>query len=873
MTQTIKELRILPPFAIARLGSADDPMDNYTIELDAPENQDQPLGYRALKPLDTLIVGERSGEIEHVKTPPFLLQFKIGGRIRPVAPFLEVYAVVESDKTEVGSEKKEHELVPLTLDLLSHNKLSVKDISWTVSVANRKVARRTGDENDVVATGKVVRRTGEENKDESKLVAIQGDVVVADHEIHTLHGYCTNFESPESDTVIFGQVRFIKPNEKHPEIRLRFTPARGLIYGPGAKARQAVEASDGGADGGFVFSVDEVERSVYGRDKGIWIGYPDAPPPPPPPPRPGASEHVAAAEARKFEDEWKAEWKAKREQIWKDNSWPSPDKFDNETLPPGLYAINPPAPSWLYDNVAISRGYLDDACDGFVEVRIARPSEDPDHRELKARARICSGPPAAAPDSLFVRTLADDLDQVVFGPKVDQDVHPEDPEITRKRAQDIIRRAFETVRFMNVTVMNGNNFKGRPSLSLDSMPEEEAADTERAIRPVMHPGSVDTKAITALHQQAYAALRAGTAPWFARLLRRPDKAADFTDHGRRKMPALMCGADNNYLALTWRQIHTIEKAASDPHPRAGAKPAAVSHRLTPRNLSAQIHHEAKGNPISSRPITSVANCCPGLEVDFRAVWRRLFKGIELREYDNLVVRLDPDKAMHALASSDGTMTLDKLQGKRLLRVKVGNEEYRMMTHISGPASSDPDGRILLTTDTNPAGLAPLEWSNALAHVRRHVGKPVQCDFSRDDGWDKQQPLIEDPANYVSFKLEVRPFFEDDTAVISSALAKAGELTQGLCSPWQNDYRECSCYYWASARPDFVNVTIDGNGLSAGDNWFQRTRTGSYVPDDYADGRLIMYDELFRDWEDVLKFQIEGRDAPDSPGEGATGKKA
>ena len=196
-------------------------------------------------------------------------------------------------------------------------------------------------------------------------------------------------------------------------------------------------------------------------------------------------------------------------------------------------------------------------------------------------------------------------------------------------------------------------------------------------------------------------------------------------------------------------------------------------------------------------------------MDFRAVWRRLFKGIELREYDNLVVRLDADKATRALASRDGTMKLDDLQGKRLLRVVIGKEdhrkEYRMMTHISGPASSDPDGLIQLTTDVNPAGLAPLEWSNALAHVLRHAGKAVCCDFSKDDGWDQQQPLIEDPAKYVSFDLEVRPFFEDGTAVISRALAEAGELTQGLCSPWQNDYRECSCYYWASARPDFVNV--------------------------------------------------------------------
>jgi hypothetical protein len=30
---TIKELRILPPFAIGRLGSASEPMDNYSFEL------------------------------------------------------------------------------------------------------------------------------------------------------------------------------------------------------------------------------------------------------------------------------------------------------------------------------------------------------------------------------------------------------------------------------------------------------------------------------------------------------------------------------------------------------------------------------------------------------------------------------------------------------------------------------------------------------------------------------------------------------------------------------------------------------------------------------------------------------------------------
>jgi hypothetical protein len=388
----------------------------------------------------------------------------------------------------------------------------------------------------------------------------------------------------------------------------------------------------------------------------------------------------------------------------------------------------------------------------------------------------------------------------------------------------------------------------------------------------MGAGTVDTLAILALHEQVYAALRGGAAPWFVDLLRNPDEVADFTDSGRRKMPALMCGADNNYLALTWRQIDTIRQAAGGAmfHSKAAEKerrdapPSAVG--VQPRNLTAQIHYEAMGNPLSSRPVTSVANCCPGLEVDFRAVWRRMFKGIVLREYDNLVMNTDP-----------GLSDPKKLQliGHRLLRVRMPDEgsEYLMMTRIKGPASSDPAGEITLTTDDNPYGIAAIEWSNALAHVLSgHQGKTVICDFTTEPS-EQQMPLIENPPNFISIEFEVRQFFEDDTAVISKALADAGELTQGLCSPWQNDYRECSCYYWASARPDYINVEPGQNGLSKGDNWLQKKRTGDYVPDDYSDSRLILYDELFKDWQRWLKFQIGGKDVPNIPSPDVTGDKS
>src|SRR5262249_55681438 len=147
---------------------------------------------------------------------------------------------------------------------------------------------------------------------------------------------------------------------------------------------------------------------------------------------------------------------------------------------------------------------------------------------------------------------------------------------------------------------------------------------------------------------------------------------------------------------------------------------AKAPALTPRNLTAQVHYEAKGNPIASRPVTSVANCCPGLEVDFRAIWRRMLEGLELREHDNLIVNADQAFA--------------ELKGHRLLRIKLpGKTPIEPMNHIRGPAPSAPANFIILTTSENPYGLAPLEWSNALARLLSGFqGQEIECDISRKE---------------------------------------------------------------------------------------------------------------------------------------------
>ena len=53
-----------------------------------------------------------------------------------------------------------------------------------------------------------------------------------------------------------------------------------------------------------------------------------------------------------------------------------------------------------------------------------------------------------------------------------------------------------------------------------------------------------------------------------------------------------------------------------------------------------------------------------------------------------------------------------------------------MTYMKGPSPADPDGEYtILTSDANPDGLAPLEWSNKLAHVLH----AQQGETSENDG--------------------------------------------------------------------------------------------------------------------------------------------
>jgi hypothetical protein len=455
----IKELRILPPLAIGRLGAASTPMDNYTVELD-PSN---PLDHRRLIPATTFEIDDQTGAIARPVVPS-AVTFIENARVRPVAPFLEVWALVGSGDLE-----------PLTIELLKQNNdLTPGDVRWRVEVANHKIYRRTKKLRDKVHAS---------------------TPTFSDHVAYPLQGRCANFW-PES-SVPLGSVRYIKPTPAFPEIRLRFTPAGGFVYGSSTSAPSASTPP----------SDHNLQAVVYDarKGKGGWLGYRE----------PTANSAVAEL-----------------------------------TQPAAIYAGQQDGNDW------VSKGYLDDECDGLVHVELTLGS-----KTLSAYARIGAGPPAYAPDTFPVRTLLDELEQAMHGPFVTE------AEASLERAEEIIRRAFETMRLMNTKAMNAG-------AGYNNMARMDNNDAGRAIEPIMAPSLVENRSLLSLHQSVLTALRSGTAPWFVDVIRNNDQVGDLSAKGRRKMPALMRGADGRHLALTRRQVDVIRKVAGRDifRPTVGEEP-------------------------------------------------------------------------------------------------------------------------------------------------------------------------------------------------------------------------------------------------------------------------------------------------------------
>jgi hypothetical protein len=212
----IEQIFFLPPMAVARLGGSDVPLESFVWVEDPATHGGAAT---VIQPSTTLLV-KQNGSIQ--PTVPSTIQFRDGAVLRPVAPFFELWAAVR------GSDDP----VPLTTALLAESGGSLGAVTYTVSAANRKAARRTGDESCAFAAQ----------------IHVAGD----DHGRHSLFASGMGAQPlvlPERP-IPLGRFQVIRPapgmqmGVDLSVLRVRFTPAKGEVYGPpGASSGRAPDTN------------------------------------------------------------------------------------------------------------------------------------------------------------------------------------------------------------------------------------------------------------------------------------------------------------------------------------------------------------------------------------------------------------------------------------------------------------------------------------------------------------------------------------------------------------------------------------------------------------------------------------------------------
>ncbi|MFD5408930.1 ferritin-like domain-containing protein [Streptomyces nojiriensis] len=289
-------------------------------------------------------------------------------------------------------------------------------------------------------------------------------------------------------------------------------------------------------------------------------------------------------------------------------------------------------------------------------------------------------------------------------------------------------------------------------------------------------------------------------------------------------------------------------------------------KLFPRNLTARADYVVRGNPAGTRPESGVDNCFPGLEFDQRNLDKAFFPGLSVdfqRGSGCRVVAVtggaaaahglnaadvdDPDSPLYIWALC-GRTTVDQTESQAPVIDCSGLDGLDVWRRVHDLLP----GRIAVLV-----GPGPGRWSEgALAVGDINVLRRNDAGFVRrgPNGGFKVAVLVADRARYL-----------DPDGVIDPDVYQPGDLTRSLCAPWQYDFRDCGCFYWAASKPD---VTSSSDGSVPQMNFLRRDRTP--VPDldtDAADaasprgvrtGLEFTYPGLISDWN-VLPVVLNDRE--------------
>jgi hypothetical protein len=227
--------------------------------------------------------------------------------------------------------------------------------------------------------------------------------------------------------------------------------------------------------------------------------------------------------------------------------------------------------------------------------------------------------------------------------------------------------------------------------------------------------------------------------------------------------------------------------ANDPRPR----------KIFPLNLTARAADEPRGNPPSTRPESGPDNCFPGLDIDSRNLEKAFFPGLRLEFHldDGAIVTevlADGPAAAQGLTNADRPLFLWGVVGR------IAHGQALEPVSFAGMPGMECWARvrdllageiaILLGRDPGRTARVPDDAKKALAGALQ----TREPHLERVDGQVAWVVLIGQRASYLTAD-----------GVIDPELFEPGELTRTLCAPWQYDFRDCGCLYWASSKPDLV----------------------------------------------------------------------
>jgi len=464
----IENIWLYPPLAFGRLGKSDIPCDSYVWGPN--DSHPRGSGLTTIKPTETLSVAS-DGTLS--SSHPEKVTFKDEKGFRPVCPFFELYGTWKDTNGSIHSG-------PITLKVLEMFQLSLDDLEWKVEVTNLKAYHYTLQRSDIMSC--TVKARGSDTRKKDLLATSPSDTE------HPL--------IPKNNSIPLGSFQLIRPTKDFPELRLRFTPAKGLVYGP-INLKKRIED-----------------------------------------------------EKLKRESEWKNFSLPPEQLILNPNSyWAKLELRDSDDLrvnPTFLLAYTTETDKT--GEYAKGLGLVDDVCDGIISCKLKGVPI--------AYARIVSTPPDYAPDRRPLVSLADGLADRMLSSMEEINELIKDTELTGLEIKDLFERIYETMGLSNLDAQNDRaNIENQRIAFNFGLPRDEG--NNKAFPPMN--SEIITFPLTESgrqHHRRFISLEVledmfrENPNLIKNIIRNPMSNDPYYD---RKMPTLMRGSDGYPMHLTERQ--------------------------------------------------------------------------------------------------------------------------------------------------------------------------------------------------------------------------------------------------------------------------------------------------------------------------------